>query len=89
MSKILDTYFQLIKKFIPEKISLPAVGLDIGTHSCKAVQLNQRNNQFEIINWSVEPIEGGDPRSAIKKILEKFYMQTKNTGRESPLNTDG
>ena len=78
LKTILDKYLVIIKKTLPEKICQPSVGLDIGSDSCKAVQMVLRGNSYEILNYAIEPVVTGDTLTATKKILDKFYLQTKS-----------
>lgn len=80
MKKLLDQYLTLVKNFIPEtKDTRPSLGLDIGTYSCKAVEIIPSDNEaFTLLNWAIEPVKNNNPAEAVKKILEKMNTQTKD-----------
>lgn len=80
MKKILERYFTLVRKFIPEKKeSTPSVGLDIGTYSCKAVEvIPSDKNSFTLLNWAIEPVKNNNPADAVKKVLERMNAQGKS-----------
>ncbi len=77
-SPVLQSYLSLVKKFLPEKSQDPSVGLDIGSESVKLVKLVKAGATYEVRHWAVEPIEGGNTVSAVKKILEKSEVETKS-----------
>ena len=70
-------YFALIKKYVPAGSLESSVGLDIGTRSCKAVELIRTKKNFKILNWAIEPVQNADTASCIKKILEKIGKDPK------------
>src|SRR3989338_8230877 len=77
--KLLENYLVLVKNFLPDKkVSKPSIGLDIGTHSCKLVEVIPTERSFQILNWAVEPIGHNGSTEAIKKILNKLDIQAKN-----------
>ena len=75
---LLEKYLETVKTFLPEKIVKPTVGLDVGTHSCKAVEVIPTENGLEILRWAIVPIVGGLVSDAIKKALSKMGMETKS-----------
>jgi type IV pilus assembly protein PilM len=72
MHPLLINYFNLIKKFIPEKAPGTAVGLDIGSSECKMVEIFHTGEKFELRNWAIEAIVNGDVAGVIQKILKKL-----------------
>ncbi len=79
MKNMLADFLSFAKKLIPElKTRKPSVGLDIGNHSCKAVELLPTKDSVEIAQLVLEPIVNADVSSAIKKIMTKIDMQTRD-----------
>jgi len=78
MSAILNKYFDVIKKLIPEKVVHPTIGLDIGSNFVKAVQLRRQGANYEILNWTIEPIQQRDTLAATKKVVSKLYLDSKS-----------
>lgn len=72
MNKFLDQYIGLVKKFVPQKERLPCVGLDIGASSCKLVEVSWLTEEFQVSHWAIEPIENGDVKGAVTKILARL-----------------
>jgi len=72
-SKPVQTYFNTIKRFLPdEQKTGAAAGLDVGTGECKLVQITKTKESFELTNWVIEPIHSGDIKGAIKSIFEQL-----------------
>ena len=80
MKRLLNNYLSLVKNFIPEKkrTTKPTIGLDIGAYSCKAIELIPTEDSFEILNWAIEPIGPSDATEAIKRVFNKFNIESKN-----------
>jgi len=78
MSKLLEKYFFLVKNFFPEKSRRPAIGLDIGSRSCKLVEAVPGDNGCEVLNWAIESYGEGSPVEVIRKLLAKFEADQKN-----------
>src|SRR3989338_4351607 len=79
LKQFTDKYFSFVKTFIPEKrINKPSVGLDIGTSFCKAIEIMPTDSSYTILNWLIEPVDARGPADAIKKILGKLSIETKN-----------
>ncbi len=78
MSRLLDGYFGLIRKFIPTKKEGSAVGLDIGTNSCKLVELIAKGDGYQVLDWSIIPVGGDDPAAAVKASLNKLRNPVEN-----------
>lgn len=76
MKELLEKYFVTIKRFIPEQETRPVVGLDIGTHSCRMVELKRKGNSFELLRWAAEPILHGNLKQAVKAVLAKTSQPT-------------
>ena len=72
-SKPVQTYFNTIKRFLPaEQNSSSAVGLDIGTGDCKLIELMKSKNEYELMNWIIEPMHNGDIKATVQKILSQL-----------------
>ncbi len=69
MSTLLNKYFSLIKKFVPEPVVKPYLGLDIGTHSCKLVKLIPQENTFSIQHYAIERTLNGRLTDTLKNII--------------------
>ncbi|MDD3374848.1 MAG: type IV pilus assembly protein PilM [Candidatus Omnitrophica bacterium] len=79
ISKFLEKYFLFIRSRIPKQPEESCVGLDIGARSCKAVEMIlSSSGVFKIVNWAVEPVDGEDVESSIRKILSRFGFSSKN-----------
>lgn len=74
MHSVLESYFSLIRRFIPAKPDGTAAGLDIGAGDCKLVQIEKKGNSFELVSWTIEPVDGGDVRLAVQKILDRLEI---------------
>jgi type IV pilus assembly protein PilM len=72
MQPIMQKYFSAIKKIIPEKEKRPFVGLDIGSYSCKAVELKKEGTTFQLTGWGVELVQNGDKKKAIRDLLARM-----------------
>ena len=72
MRRLLENYFQFIKKVIPSKPDQSSVGLDIGTSECKLAEIKKTNHSFELLNLAIEPVNKGDVKSAIQKCLSRL-----------------
>jgi len=72
MYPLLKKYFNTIKGFIPAKAESTSVGVDIGTGECKLVEIKKSGDGFELLNWAVEPVIGGNVKSAIQKSFEQL-----------------
>lgn len=79
IKQLADKYFSIVKNFIPEKrVHKPSVGLDIGTSSCKVIEVMPTDDAFTILNWAIEPVDSKGPAETIKRILEKLNIETKS-----------
>lgn len=78
MSTLSEKYFAWIKHFLPEKTIRSSLGLDIGTSSCKAIELIRRESAYEVLGCAIEPIVNNDVTNAIKRILPKFTAEVKS-----------
>lgn len=72
MQSVLEKYFDLIKRIIPSKAPLSAVGVDIGSGECKLIELRRKQGGFELSHYAVESIVNGDARGALQKVLDKL-----------------
>lgn len=54
------------------------IGLDIGSHSVKAVQLKPVKDGFELVNYAVEPVQPDNPSegsaSSLKRLFDKGFF---------------
>jgi type IV pilus assembly protein PilM len=69
MSKLLDQYFSLIRRFIPVKTIPPAVGIDIATSDCKLIEIVSKDNQCVLNHWDSISL-GDDPSASVKAIVD-------------------
>ena len=72
MNALLQKYLTTVKKFIPQPESKSFIGLDIGTHSCKLVELVHKGGKYQLTNFTIEPITNGNPKDSIKKAWAKI-----------------
>jgi type IV pilus assembly protein PilM len=77
MHPFLQQYFKLVKKLIPSSSDEPSVGLDIGTDTCKLVEIQKKDNGYELLNAIIEPVEKGQISLTLKKILGQLKKPTK------------
>ena len=68
-SKPVQSYFNTIKKFLPDEQSASAVGLDISTGDCKLVELKKTKSGYELLKWNIEPIHNGDIAATVQKLI--------------------
>lgn len=68
MPRLFNTYFEIIKKYLPEKKPQVSVGLDIGNNACKWVELCPTENSYQIMNAGSIPFNNGDPSSALQSL---------------------
>ncbi len=78
MNRLLEKYFAAVKNFIPQRSKASSVGMDIGNDSVKLIELIRSADSYQLVHWGIEPIEGNSAAAAVKKILEKFEIQTKS-----------
>ncbi|HOW35920.1 MAG TPA: type IV pilus assembly protein PilM [Candidatus Omnitrophota bacterium] len=78
MSILLDKYLSAVKRIIPEKIQELSVGLDIGSHSCKLIEIAPAKDSFTVVNWAVEQVKGDGVEEALKRILNKTGIHSKS-----------
>ncbi len=78
MHSLLENYFGLIRRFIPLQTEGSSVGLDIGNGDCKLIQIEKTADSFELLNWAIEPVDRGDVRSAISKMLGHLELPYKS-----------
>ncbi len=69
MKKFWEQYINFVKRYIPEPQVKARVGLDIGASSCKMVALAPKGSSYELLGWAIEPVNGGDIESSVKKVL--------------------
>lgn len=78
MSILLDKYLSIVKRIIPEKSQELSVGLDIGSHSCKLIEIAPTQDSFTVVNWAVEQVRGDGTEEALKRILNKASIHSKS-----------
>ncbi len=78
MNTFLKKYFATIKRFLPEKTEMTSLGLDIGSQSCKWVEVRKKEQRFELIRWGIEPVIKKDISLALKAIFERMNISTKS-----------
>src|SRR5690349_11351454 len=71
MNALLQKYLNFVQKFIPQPETKPFVGLDIGTSSCKIVEVIRKADRYQLTHWAIEPIVDGNIKDAVKKIMGK------------------
>lgn len=77
MNAFLKNYFATIKRFLPEKAEVTSVGLDVGSQSCKFVEIRKKEEKFELLNWLIEPVIKGDVPAALKSLFGKVDLSNK------------
>ena len=78
MNLLLEKYLAIIRNFTSKKEDGPSVGLDIGLSSVKMVQLVQSPESIELLQWAIEPIEGADIQTPVKKIINNLGSAAKS-----------
>lgn len=51
-------------------------GIDIGTHSIKTIELEDRGGRLELINCAITNIVGGDIEKALKELLSRVKLSS-------------
>jgi len=72
--KLFSQYLALINRFVPQAVVPPVVGIDVGTHAIKAVEVETSAGKISIRRWAVEPVGANDSKSALKKIVERLHL---------------
>lgn len=78
MALLLEKYLSVIKHLIPQKAVTPSVGLDIGVHSCKLLEVFPSGDSFEIIRWGIEPIGKDSVETVVSRLFKRLNIQTKD-----------
>jgi len=78
LKKLLEQYLSLVKKLLPEKEGSFAVGIDIGFHSCKMVEISKAGNAYQLNSFAIEPVVDGNIAQAIKAVLAKAKKPNKS-----------
>ncbi len=73
--KLFNQYLSLVNRLIPKPPPVPVIGIDIGTHSIKGVELGQAGGGHGIRRWAIEPLIAGDTKAALKKISERLQIK--------------
>lgn len=71
MNDLLQKYLTVVQRFIPQAETKPFVGLDIGTDSCKIVELVRKADRCQLTHWAIEPIVNGNVKESVKKVIGK------------------
>src|SRR3989338_9053753 len=71
MSALLQKYLTIVQKFIPQSETKSFVGIDLGTNSCKLVELVRKGEKYQLTNFAVEPILNGNAKETVKKVWGK------------------
>lgn len=71
MNDLLQKYLTIVQRFIPQAETKPLVGLDIGTDSCKIVELVRKADRYQLTHWAIEPIVNGNVKESVKKVIGK------------------
>ena len=77
MKKLLDNYFNLIKRSLPEPAVETAIGLDIGSGDCKFVEIRKSGDKIELVNWGVKPVVNLDVANSVKQFIGEFETPPK------------
>jgi len=72
VKNILNSYFALIRRFLPDQSVESAIGLDIGTSNCKLVEIGKSGDHFKLLKWAIHTFEKGDVGASVKKILNEI-----------------
>ncbi|MCA9406956.1 MAG: type IV pilus assembly protein PilM [Candidatus Omnitrophica bacterium] len=78
MKAFLNAYFGLIRKFLPKEKHGTSVGIDIGISECKLVEVKKTGDGYELVNWRIEPIQDGNVKASIEKILSGLSEPPEN-----------
>jgi type IV pilus assembly protein PilM len=70
----LNNYLNFVSNLLPQSRKT-VVGFDIGTSSVKAVEMAYAKDSFEIQSWAVEPIEGGDAATALRRLYSRMNIK--------------
>lgn len=71
---LLEKYLAFIKRFIPESVVKPLVGIDLGSNACKLVELKASSSGLELVNWAIVPVLKGDYKPALQQVLSKLTV---------------
>jgi len=79
MHPLLEKYFSFIKKVVPSKKEEEgsSVGLDIGSSSCKLIELAKAGDSYKLVNWAVEPVKSSNFTEAIQAIFGRLENSPK------------
>lgn len=72
MNTLLNNYFGIIKKFLPDKPKGTSVGIDIGLNGCKLVEIKKENNGYELVSWATESSKRNGTAEAIKTLVSQL-----------------
>lgn len=72
MNALLNNYFGMIKKFLPEKPKGTSVGIDIGLNGCKLIEIKKENNEYELVSWATESSKKNGTSEAIKALIAQL-----------------
>jgi len=72
LKDILNSYLNLVKRFVPAAQVRSVVGVDLSADSCKMVELQPGAAGTELVSWAIEPVVEGNQQEALRKVLGKL-----------------
>ena len=72
VSNLLENYLAFVRRFVPEQVVRPSVGIDIGHRTCKIVALKSKGSTHELIHWAIEPIPSGQEKQTVQDICKSL-----------------
>ena len=78
MNMLLQKYLAIVQKLIPQSEAKSLIGLDVGTNSCKAVELVRKGEKYQLVKFAVEPMVNGNPKETIKKTWDRVAASGKS-----------
>lgn len=72
MHPFLVKYFEIVRKIIPSKAEVPAVGIDIGAGECKLVEIRKIGDKVELLSWALENVNNNDIGASLKKLFTRL-----------------
>lgn len=73
--ELFDQYLIFVNRLIPRSPAPAIIGIDIGSSSIKALEVNQENGGIKVHRWVVEPLAGSDIKAALKKIAGGLVLE--------------
>jgi type IV pilus assembly protein PilM len=72
--ELFDQYLLLVSRLIPKPSTPAVIGIDIGSSSIKALEVNQSDGVYEVRRWAVEPLAGNDIKTSLEKIARQLVF---------------